>query len=268
VKPLFSRYDHIMATTSDVAGLQTALSGQGFTMSSRRDAGPPPAVQQCLVAFADDSYLEYVVMGRGDEAARANRYWPLFTQGVAIVDYSVATASASDVAHRAHVHDVPFTRLRVSRERHDGALWDLDVTTLGRSVGSPLLPFAVENVSDPGIRLPTGAARVHANGARGIAGLTFVTADPASAAAVLAPFYGEPEQLAGIGEAGPGICVRFAGRWLAVVGPQAPAAAAYLRAHGPGLLEVTLARTHPVHPGEGDLLDPASMLGARIRIGR
>jgi hypothetical protein len=134
-------------------------------------------------------------------------------------------------------------------------------------------PFLIEDTTNRSLRVPASADETtHSNGATGVAGVTVVVSDlEAAAPEFRAILDAPPDRTTIVSVAGKGI-VKLPlqdgpGQWIALMQAfPGSAPEAYLNRFGEGPYAVTLisdGRTD-VQPGDGALIDPASMAGAQF----
>jgi Glyoxalase-like domain len=127
-----------------------------------------------LVPFADGSYLEIVAF---HDLARSltHRWWKIAAAGGGLADFALLSDDlAADTAALGDLVTRP--PLQGGRTRPDGT--ELRWRT---AVLAPPLPFVIEDLTARDLRVPSGAATEHANGATGIASLVVGATDLADA---------------------------------------------------------------------------------------
>jgi catechol 2,3-dioxygenase-like lactoylglutathione lyase family enzyme len=162
--------DHIAILVNDLAAAAADYTALGFTVTpgGEHTGG---ATHNALVGFADDAYLELIAFKRPAPEHHWYRYSAL---GEGMIDFALLpTAIEADLAaarERGLAIEGPFPGGRL---RPDGqqVAWQS-----GRAL-TPDLPFLCGDVTPRALRVPEGAARTHANGVTGIAGLTVAVAD-------------------------------------------------------------------------------------------
>jgi len=162
--------DHVVILVDDLAATIADYTTLGFTVNpgGEHTGG---ATHNALVLFADDSYLELIAFKR---PAPEHHWYRHSALGEGLIDFALLpTTIEADLAaarERGLAIEGPFPGGRL---RPDGqqVAWQT-----GR-VQTPDLPFLCGDVTPRALRVPEGAARVHANGVTGIVGLTVVVAD-------------------------------------------------------------------------------------------
>jgi catechol 2,3-dioxygenase-like lactoylglutathione lyase family enzyme len=183
--------DHIVILVADLDRAQAEYAAAGFTVvPGGEHAGG--LTHNALVAFADGTYLELLAFRRplaelapgmplppGGLSRLTERWIARAAGGPGLLDFALLpTALAAGLA-AARARGLALEGPRPGgRRRPDGqeVAWELGIPA------APDLPFLCVDVTPRDLRVPTGAAREHANGAHGVAGIT--VAVPALATAV------------------------------------------------------------------------------------
>jgi catechol 2,3-dioxygenase-like lactoylglutathione lyase family enzyme len=162
--------DHIVILVSDLAAAIADYTALGFTVTpgGEHTGG---ATHNALVVFADDAYLELIAFKR---PAPEHHWYRHQASGEGLIDFALLpTMIEADLAaarERGLAIEGPFPGGRL---RPDGQQVEWQT---GRAP-SPDLPFLCGDVTPRALRVPEGAARVHANGVTGVAGLAVAVAD-------------------------------------------------------------------------------------------
>lgn len=163
--------DHIVIVVNDLESAIADYMALGFNVQHGGDH-PGRTTHNALVVFADGSYFELIAW---KAPAPEERWWKLLQRhGEGIVDYALLPRSTADTvagaAARGLVLDGPLDggRLRPDGER---LRWQT------ARPPSPDLPFLCGDVTPRALRVPEGAARVHPNGALGVASLAIAVHD-------------------------------------------------------------------------------------------
>ena len=165
--------DHIVILVDDLDQAVQTYTDVGFTVvpGGEHTGG---ATHNALVAFQDNSYLELIAFKRPDPGHRWSGKWP------GIVDFALlpdAIADDLDAARRRGVDyqgPLPGGRLRPDGQQVD---WQLGLPP------APGLPFLCGDVTPRALRVPSGAAQEHANGALGVARVYVAVQDLVTSAA-------------------------------------------------------------------------------------
>ncbi|HEU5100149.1 MAG TPA: VOC family protein [Roseiflexaceae bacterium] len=162
--------DHVVILVRDLAAAIADYTALGFTVTpgGEHTGG---ATHNALVIFADDSYLELIAFKR---PAPEDHWYRQLAIGEGIIDFALLpTAIEADLAaarERGLAIEGPIAGGRL---RPDGQ----QVAWQTGQAATQDLPFLCGDVTPRSLRVPGGAARVHANGVGGIAGLTVAVAD-------------------------------------------------------------------------------------------
>jgi len=162
--------DHVVILIDDLDRSTTDYTALGFTVTpgGEHTGG---ATHNALIVFSDDSYLELIAFKR---PAPSHRWWRHVHSGEGLIDFAVRSETITEDLERARARGASFEGPEAGgRQRPDGQWirWQLAHPSTGD------LPFVIEDVTPRSLRIPMGAARSHANGALGIAGLTVVVED-------------------------------------------------------------------------------------------
>lgn len=163
--------DHIVIAVHDLHAAIADYTSLGFNVLRGGDH-PGRPTHNALVVFADGSYFELIAW---KEPAPQERWWQLLKQhGEGLVDFALLPASTAetvtDAGQRGLVLDGPLDggRLRPDGER---LRWQT------ARPPSPDLPFLCGDITPRALRVPEGDARVHPNGAQGVASLAIAVHD-------------------------------------------------------------------------------------------
>jgi catechol 2,3-dioxygenase-like lactoylglutathione lyase family enzyme len=168
------KFDHIVIAVHDLDATIRDYGALGFNVLRGGDH-PGRTTHNALVVFEDGSYFELIAW---KAPAPEERWWQwLQRHGEGIVDFALLPPDTGEVvraaARRGLVLDGPIDGGRV---RPDGERLRWQVAR----PPSPDLPFLCGDLTPRGLRVPEGAARVHPNGARGVASLTIAVRDLAA----------------------------------------------------------------------------------------
>ena len=167
---MINAIDHVVILVNDLAATVADYTALGFTVTpgGEHTGG---ATHNALVVFADDTYLELIAFKR---PAPEHHWYRHSALGEGLIDFALLpTMIEADLAaarERGLTIEGPFPGGRL---RPDGqqVAWQT-----GRAP-PPDMPFLCGDVTPRTLRVPEGAARVHANGVTGIVGLTVAVAD-------------------------------------------------------------------------------------------
>lgn len=165
------KLDHIVIAVHDLERTIADYGALGFHVVRGGDH-PGRATHNALVVFGDGSYFELIAWR---EPSPAERWWQLLQRhGEGIVDFALlppsTTLTVADAKARGLLLDGPLDGGRV---RPDGERlrWQT-----ARSPSADL-PFLCGDLTPRALRVPEGEARVHANGALGVASLAIAVRD-------------------------------------------------------------------------------------------
>lgn len=198
--------DHVVIVVPDLDDAVAAYQGAGFTVTpgGRHDALP---TANALVVFADGAYLE-LLAPRDTEAreslvlraskpgwpaalrrasAIGRRFLPRLVGPSGVVDVVLRGEHLARFAGESRARGVPMSGpVAMERTRPDGErlAWSLVLPA------ADALPFLIEDVTPREARVPAGPASVtHANGARGVAGVTVRARDVTATAMAYADLF-------------------------------------------------------------------------------
>jgi catechol 2,3-dioxygenase-like lactoylglutathione lyase family enzyme len=163
--------DHVVIAVLDLETAIADYTALGFQVLRGGDH-PGRPTHNALVVFADGSYLELIAW---KSPAPQERWWPLLQRhGEGIVDFALLPQDTAETvagaARRGLVLEGPLDggRLRPDGER---LRWQT------ARPASADLPFLCGDITPRALRVPEGAARVHPNGAVGVARLEIAVRD-------------------------------------------------------------------------------------------
>ena len=258
--------DHIVILVGDLEQAIADYRALGFTVV-RGGEHPGGATHNALVAFADGAYLELIAFMQPSEH---HHWWQRGQRGEGLIDYALLPSSTAEVVAEARSRGLELDGpIDGGRVRPDGErlAWQTARATTSD------LPFLCGDITPRSLRVPQGAARQHANGAIGVAGLTVVVADLTASVARYqallgnAAEIGQPAAIAGLGIRAAAVQLGAARITLAAPASGSGAAGLALREHlsmrGEGPYAVALAAA----PGmEARALDQSQAHGARIEL--
>ena len=163
--------DHTVIAVTDLDASIADYGALGFNVRRGGDH-PGRPTHNALVVFADGSYFELIAW---KAPAPEDRWWQLLQRhGEGIVDFALLPPATAETvqaaARRGLVLDGP---LDGGRRRPDGErlVWQT------ARPPSPDLPFLCGDITPRNLRVPDGDARVHPNGATGVASLQIAVRD-------------------------------------------------------------------------------------------
>ena len=150
--------DHIVMLVADLAAATSDYTQRGFTVVPGGEH-TDGATHNALIALADGSYLELIAFKR---VAPEHRWWRHTAHGEGPIDWALLPSEiASDIA-ALQARGLAYTG------PNDGGRLRPDGQELRWQTGlapSSELPFLCADVTPRALRVPQGAAQLHANGA-------------------------------------------------------------------------------------------------------
>jgi hypothetical protein len=170
---MLRQLDHVVYVVRDLSAAVDDHRRRGFTVAIGGDHADG-LTHNALVPFADGSYLELVAF-RDLGRSLTHRWWNIAADGGGMADFALLSDDlAADAAALGPLVASP--PAAGGRVRPDGVELRWRTAILRRP-----LPFLIEDVTARELRVPTGAAREHANGATGIAAVVVGTKDATDA---------------------------------------------------------------------------------------
>lgn len=169
--------DHIVIAVTDLDQAMRDYEALGFTVLPGGEH--PRGSRNALVVLADGAYLEIIAFAR---PVPDFRWWKVLNDaGSGLVDYALLPADTLDA---------DLARARAAGIEIDGPIDGARLMPDGTSIAwrsarppEPDIPFLCEDVTPRALRVPEGAARNHANGVTGVAGVTVAVRDLAASVA-------------------------------------------------------------------------------------
>ncbi|BCB21423.1 VOC family protein [Bosea sp. ANAM02] len=212
--------DHIVIAVTDLDAAVRDYAALGFTVLPGGEH--PRGSRNALVVFEDGAYLEIIAFPR---PVPDFRWWQVLDRaGPGLVDYAVLPDDLDADLARARAAGI------VMDGPIDGGRLQPDGTRIAwRSARPPEpdIPFLCTDVTARSLRVPEGAARRHANGVTGVAGVTVAVQDLATSVARYRAVLGrEPVAIGGVPGLGFGLAqFRIGRQTLSLAEAQGPAAA-------------------------------------------
>jgi hypothetical protein len=163
--------DHLVLVVLDLTAAVADHRLRGFTVTpgGKHAAG---LTHNALVGFEDGSYLELIAFH--DLATARGKYsWaPVAERGGGWADFAL---HSDDIAQ-----DVAALDTLVARPAEDGGRTRPDGVAVAWRVArlEKPLPFLIEDLTARDLRVPHGAAALHANGTTGVASIVLGATDP------------------------------------------------------------------------------------------
>lgn len=240
------RLDHIVIAVDELDTAIADYQALGFNVLRGGDH-PGRTTHNALVVFADGSYFELIAW---KAPAPGERWWQLLQRrGQGLVDFALLPASTAgtvaEAARRGLALQGPLDggRLRPDGER---LRWQT-----ARPPSSDL-PFLCGDLTPRALRVPEGDARVHPNGALGVASLAVAVHDLEASRARYQALFGEATPVGRAeqppGEGGPHALIALGDSVLRLsvdgAGEQGPRAVVLRTADGTAPLALDARRTH------------------------
>lgn len=240
-----SSIDHVVIAVRDLVEATRDFTELGFSVTPGGEHAHR-ASHNALIPFADGSYIEVIAFRDvGDRSG--DDWWDLLQKGEGYVDYALVSDDLEADAARFRLDGLELAGPNPGgRLRPDGqeVAWRI---VRPAQTHAARLPFIIEDVTSRDLRVPAGAHAVHANGARGLLGVTSVVRDFDQSAVAYRQLLGVPSIPIESGLDGAGRAVQFSlgGHWLQLVEPDE--AGSDLRSHleqrGPGPFEIVIVTT-------------------------
>lgn len=257
--------DHIVIAVQDLERTIADYTALGFNVL-RGGEHPGRATHNALVVFADGAYFELIAWRA---PAPEERWWQqLQAHGEGLVDFALLPTETGAVVAAAQARGLDYGA------PHDGGRLRPDGAQLRWRNARPHtqdLPFLCGDLTDRALRVPEGAARVHPNGATGVARLEIAVHDLQASLARWRALLGPGVNIGPVHTAADGSARQIAlqlGRTELVLAAPAQAScdlAHRLATRGEGPYAVVLAVPQQA---AAQALDGAATHGARIALGQ
>ncbi len=169
--------DHIVIAVTDLDKAVADYTALGFTVLPGGEH--PRGSRNALIVLADGAYLEIIAFAR---PVPGFRWWRVLDEaGSGLVDYALLPADDLD-KDTARIRNAGIAiegPIDGERLQPDGTR----IAWRSSRPPEPDIPFLCEDVTPRALRVPEGAARRHANGVTGIAGVTVAVRDLAASVA-------------------------------------------------------------------------------------
>jgi hypothetical protein len=169
--------DHVVVIGERLETLIEQYRALGFTVTPGGEH-PDARTHNALIPFQDGSYIELLAF-QGPE--RSGRRAELLARGGGLIEYMLTSNAIEIDLANARRHRLPYGKpMPGSRVRPDGyevAWLDGQVTDIGSG-----LPLLIQDVTSRSSRVPAGEARLHSNGALGMASLVIAVSSIDNAA--------------------------------------------------------------------------------------
>lgn len=266
---MITSIDHLVIISADLEKAIADAGQAGFTVvagGTHKDGN----THNALIAFRDGSYIELIAPTSGIEG-KSHRWFPRLAKGEGLVDLCLESDDLAADTARLREHGRHYSGPEENgRHRLDGVEIRWKGSMPPGEVGENGWPFLIEDVTPRKHRVSTDVAETtHANGALGIAGVTILTHELATATDDFAAITGrEPNTMTSpIDETPIATFINFEQSWLMLTHPTAGKAVQHLERFGPGPFAASL-RTHegPITPGSGRSIAPELLSGASFEL--
>lgn len=261
--------DHLVIISADLEKAKADASQAGFTVvagGTHKDGN----THNALIAFKDGSYIE-LIAPTGGIKGKTHRWFPRLSKGEGLVDLCLASDNLEADTTRIREHGRLYTGPEENgRQRTDGVELRWKGAMPPGPVGETGWPFLIDDVTPRENRVSTDPQETtHENGALGIAGVTILTHDLATATGDFAAITGrDPNTMTSpITESPLATLINFDHSWLMLTHPTAGPAVQHLEHFGPGPFAASL-RTHegPITPGSGRSIPSELLSGASFEL--
>jgi hypothetical protein len=163
--------DHIVIAVRDLNQTVADYTAAGFTVTPGGEH-TNGETHNALVAFSDGAYFELIAWKNPDKVQDTD-WWRRLQVSEGLIDFALRTADIDAEVERLRAAGLdtpdpaPGGRVRPDGQRVDWKTIRFDAAT------HPSLPFYCHSTNDRALRVPSGAAAVHANGVTGV-GTVFV----------------------------------------------------------------------------------------------
>lgn len=184
--------DHVVIAVRDLGAAIDDYRALGFDVRPGGRHPPPRTSSNALVAFADGSYLELISWDPPNPAERWSNL--LQEHGEGLVDYALLAEDLPRAVGAARSRGLPLDGpVDGRRLRPDG----VQVRWQTARPATFELPFLCADLTPRALRVPEGAARLHENGALGIAEVEVAARDVQAALRSYEALLGSPALLLG-----------------------------------------------------------------------
>jgi hypothetical protein len=173
--------DHVVIAVRDLDQAIADYTAAGFTVTPGGEH-VNGQTHNALVAFLDGSYFELIAW-KDPDTPQDTEWWRRMSLGEGLVDYALRVADLDAEVERLRGEglDVP-EPVAGGRTRPDGERVEWQTLRLD-PIAHPALPFYCHSTNDRALRVPSGEAAAHDNGATGIEAIFIGVTDLEQAAA-------------------------------------------------------------------------------------
>jgi hypothetical protein len=158
--------DHLVFLVHNLQQAVSDFEARGFTVTPG-GIHADGLTHNALVLFADATYLELIAFLDPNDTQDNMWGWRAFLPSGGLIDWCVASNDLQTDVQTFQRHGLPVGKpTEGGRQRPDGV--ELRWRSARFAQQNRLLPFLIEDVTPRSLRVPTGAATKHPNGATGI----------------------------------------------------------------------------------------------------
>lgn len=271
---MITQIDHVIVLAEH---LDTAISNAqtaGFTVHPG-GVHHDQATHNALIPFNDGSYIEIISFV---STPPPNHYFgERYRQGSGLTDVGLLSTDIDIEVQDITDSGLPFPiPTHFGRHCPDGRILTWRMSLPGNIHPCSGFPFLIQDITDRALRVPSGPATSHPNGALGIAGVTFLvdnidTADAHFRAILGSGTTSRTDHFRGRGLSLIPIESGATSQWLGLMQPVAESAPQrYMETFGQGAYAISLQTVEgsPMYPGSGELISPELVEGARFYLQR
>ncbi len=257
--------DHVVIASDDLSAAIVNARAAGFTVIPGGVHGSGNS-HNALIGFSDGSYLElFAPTPRGRTAE--HRWFGRIRNGGGLVDFCLLGAHLDTEIARIRECGIEYSQLfAMARVAPDGTRIDWRLSTPPGVTGQTGWPFMIEDTTPRAIRVPHAPAELrHANGSKGVAGITVLVRDVVGSSTAFEAILGTPPEPTANRRAAR--LFSITGAWIELREPRSAEEKEHLERHGQGPYRLTLRSTSGlVGPDAGSLLDSSLFSGARVAV--
>ena len=180
------RLDHLVVVVPELDRAVAEYSALGFAVSPGGEHADG-RTHNALIPFADGTYVELIAFRPG-VAAPDHRWWQVAEAGGGLTDWALGMDSLAARVQELREAGLPFGEPRDGgRLRPDGVRLEWRVAEPASGLG---LPFLIEDLTARPLRVPSGTAVIHSNGAQGVDAVVVAVPELAPAAQQFAALLG------------------------------------------------------------------------------
>jgi catechol 2,3-dioxygenase-like lactoylglutathione lyase family enzyme len=259
--------DHIVIASHDLDAAIRNARAAGFTVVAGGVHGSGNT-QNALIGFQDGAYLELFAPTPQGRTAE-HRWFARIRNGGGLVDFCLLGADLATETTRIRQSGIEYSQpFAMTRVTPDGTRIEWSLSTPPGITGQYGWPFMIEDTTPRPIRVPHAPEQIrHANGSKGVAGITVLVRDLDPSAKAYEAILGMSPHEAAHAQDRVSTVFSLTGAWIRLKEPSSAEEAEHLERHGQGPYRITL-RCHDasIAPDAGSLLDPLFFSGAKIAV--